>query len=275
MHKGRRWVFHRREVDVARRLAPRTLDLQPGKAAVNGLINRRGRIDRLAVGPHPFVPAFTEQPIGLLDQCFALGPHFGRLRCQDVGHRSRLAELLVQSLAVTSGEGRRVVLRRHPGIHDSDNADRRGGRRLLERRPAAVLFVAAGASLTGIFQQPLSDTFPDSLGAGQPDGIGCLDLDGAAAAVTGNAQHMLPDVAEPLLLDRAAGWSCVGDSVSKDGLPVVRRHLVGRTDGTRRAGLPADGGGQLCHLFGRRHAPAGGSVGHSRIEHNKNIRVES
>jgi hypothetical protein len=55
MHKCRRRVFHRGEVEVARRLAPRALDIPPGKAAVNGLI--RDRIYWLAVGPRPFVPA--------------------------------------------------------------------------------------------------------------------------------------------------------------------------------------------------------------------------
>src|SRR5471030_191492 len=128
------------------------------------------------------------------------------------------------------------------------DADRRGRRRLLERRPTSVLFVATGALLTGVVQQLLSDNLPDSLGAGQPDGIDFLDLDGAAASVTGNAQHVLLDVAEPLLLDRAPGWSRVGDSVVQDGFPVFRRHLVVRPDGTRRKGLPSEGvGGQLCH----------------------------
>jgi hypothetical protein len=31
VHEGGRWVLHRRQVDVVRRLAPRALDLQPGK----------------------------------------------------------------------------------------------------------------------------------------------------------------------------------------------------------------------------------------------------
>jgi hypothetical protein len=101
--------------------------------------------------------------------------------------------------------------------------------------------------------QALSDILPDSVCAGQPDGIGFLDLDGAAATATFNAQHVPLDFAEPLLLDRAAGWSCGGDSVVGDGLPVFRRHLVGWTDGTRRAGRSVAGGGQLFHLFGRRH----------------------
>ena len=45
-------------------------------------------------------------------------------------------------------------------------------RRLLERGPAAVLFVAAGPLPAGVVQQPLADVFPEGLGAGPPAGIG-------------------------------------------------------------------------------------------------------
>src|SRR5260221_14554405 len=41
VHEGGRRMFHRREIDVARRLAPCALDLQPGKPAVDSLIDRR------------------------------------------------------------------------------------------------------------------------------------------------------------------------------------------------------------------------------------------
>jgi hypothetical protein len=37
VHEGRRWMFHGCEVDVAWRLATRALNLQPEKAAVDGL----------------------------------------------------------------------------------------------------------------------------------------------------------------------------------------------------------------------------------------------
>ena len=57
---------------------------------------------------------FAKQPVGLLQHRLGLGPHLGRLRGEDVGHRTRLAELLVQSLAVAAGKGRRVMLRGHP-----------------------------------------------------------------------------------------------------------------------------------------------------------------
>jgi hypothetical protein len=115
-------VLHGGEIDVARRLAAGALDLQPRKTAVDRLIDGRRRIDRLAVGPHPLVPAFAEQPVGLLHHRLGLGPHLGRLRREDVGHRTRLAQLLVQGLAVASGEGRGVVFRRHPDILESGHA---------------------------------------------------------------------------------------------------------------------------------------------------------
>jgi hypothetical protein len=107
-------VLHGREIDVAWRLASGALDLQPRKAAVDGLVDRGRRIDRFAVRPHPFVPTLAEQPVGLLQHGRGLGSHLSRLRCEDVCHRTRLAELLAQSLAVAAGKGRRVMLRGHP-----------------------------------------------------------------------------------------------------------------------------------------------------------------
>jgi hypothetical protein len=85
----------RSEVDVARRLAPGAPDLQPWKAAINGLVDGRRRIDRLAVAPHPLVPAFAEQPICLLKHGLGLRPHLGGLRGEDVGHRPRFPKLLL------------------------------------------------------------------------------------------------------------------------------------------------------------------------------------
>jgi hypothetical protein len=83
---------------VARRLAPGALDLQPWKAAIDGLVDGGRRIDRLAVAPHSFVPALAKQLVGLLDHRFALSPHLRGLRGQDAGHRT----FLVQSLAVAA-----------------------------------------------------------------------------------------------------------------------------------------------------------------------------
>ena len=49
-------MLHRGEVDVARRLAAGAADLQPGEAAIDGLVDGRRRVDRFAVARHPLVP---------------------------------------------------------------------------------------------------------------------------------------------------------------------------------------------------------------------------
>lgn len=95
-------MFHRREVDVARRLAARAPDLEPGEASVHGLVDSGRRIERFAVAPHALVPAFAKQPVSLLDHRIALGPHLRRLGSQHVGHRACLAELFCQSLAIAA-----------------------------------------------------------------------------------------------------------------------------------------------------------------------------
>jgi hypothetical protein len=41
-------------------------------------------------------------------------------------------------------------------------------RRILERRPAAVLFAAAGPDLAGVVEQPLRAVFPDRIWTVQP-----------------------------------------------------------------------------------------------------------
>jgi hypothetical protein len=93
-----------------------------------------------------------------------VGPHLGRLRGQDPGHCTRLAELFSWGLAVASGKGRGMMFRRHPGILESRRERARS--QLHERRPAAVLFVAAGPLLAGVIEQPLSDVLPGRLRPG-------------------------------------------------------------------------------------------------------------
>jgi hypothetical protein len=138
--------------------------------------------------------------------------------------------------------------------------------------------MAPGPLRAGVVEHALTDILPDRVRTVEPGGVRRLDLNGPCAAAADNPQNMLRNLAQPRP-DTCCAWARrtrVGDSVVQDGLPVFRRHLVGRTDGTRRAGLPADGSRrQFFHLFGCRHAPAGGSVGHTRLEHNKNKRVES
>src|ERR1700733_15860589 len=53
MHEGRRRMLHRCQIDVARRLASRALNLQPGEAAVDSLVDGGRWVDWLAVTPHP------------------------------------------------------------------------------------------------------------------------------------------------------------------------------------------------------------------------------
>jgi hypothetical protein len=51
-----------------------------------------------------------------------------------------------------------------------------GAATLLERRPAAPIFVTAGSLLPGVIQEPLAHVFPDGLRSGQPVSIGLLNL---------------------------------------------------------------------------------------------------
>jgi hypothetical protein len=69
--------------------------------------------------------------------------------------------------------------------------------------------MAAGPLLAGIVQQPLPDVLPDRLGSGQPDGIGLLDLDGAAAAPARDPQQVSLYLGQPLRPDRRTGRSAV------------------------------------------------------------------
>jgi len=51
--------------------------------------------------------------------------------------------------------------------------------------------VAAGPLLAGVVEQPLADVPPDRLGAGEPEGVSLLDLDGPPAAAAADPQHVL------------------------------------------------------------------------------------
>ena len=91
------------------------------------------------------------------------------------------------------------MFRRHPGIQDSDNGPAR--RRLLERGPATVLFVATGALLTGVVEQTLTYVLPDGIFPVQSCGVGLLDFDGAATAAAGDPQQVSLNVGQPLRPD--------------------------------------------------------------------------
>lgn len=72
-----------------------------------------------------------------------------------------------------------------------------------------------------------------------------------------------------------AGTDRFGARVLKERLPVFRRQSFIRSQSAHGWGLSADGSGHLLHLPGCRHAPARGAVGHDRLEHIKNNKVES
>ena len=48
VHEGGRRVLHRSEVDVARRLAARAPDLQPGVSSIHGLVDSAREVDSSA-----------------------------------------------------------------------------------------------------------------------------------------------------------------------------------------------------------------------------------
>jgi hypothetical protein len=69
-------------------------------ATVERLVDRRRRIDRLAVRPHTLVPAFGPQLVRLAEQRFALCPEFVRLPSEYCRHGASFAELLLQRIAI-------------------------------------------------------------------------------------------------------------------------------------------------------------------------------
>jgi len=97
-------MAQRVQVDVTLGPAARALDLELRLTSVHGLIDRRRRIDGPAVGPHPLVPRLAQQLVRRPDQPLPLGPRLRRLRSQDRRHGAGAAELLLQRLAVATGE---------------------------------------------------------------------------------------------------------------------------------------------------------------------------
>ena len=75
----------------------------------------------------------------------------------------------------------------------------RSGLRRLERRPAPVFFIPAGALLAGVVEQPLRDVLPDRVAAIQSDCIGGLDFHGPLTAAAGDAQYVALNFRETLL----------------------------------------------------------------------------
>ena len=129
------------------------------------------------------------------------------------------------------------------------------------RRPAAVFFVPAGALLACVVQEPPRDSFPDGVAAEEADSIHGLDFHGPLAAPAGDAQHVVLDFRQ-LSLSHPNAVS--GARVLEQRLPIFgRKCFVWSRRWDRRP--PGGLGGQFFYLFGCWHAPARGSIGHSRI----------
>jgi hypothetical protein len=101
------------QVDATRRPAARTLDLQPGVAAIDGLVDRGRRVDRPPVGPHPFIPALAGEIVRLADQRLAGGALLERALGRNARHGARLGQLFGERLAVAARQRRGVTFRRH------------------------------------------------------------------------------------------------------------------------------------------------------------------
>jgi hypothetical protein len=142
-----------------------------------------------------------------LDQRLALGPHLGRLRGKDFGHRTRLAELLRQSLAVATRQGCGVIFRSHPAIRARRN--RIGSPDSLEVDQAAV---------------------DEQFGAGGVGGIGgevegcCCDFGSGASAAERNAG--LGPLDKSVLLGRREP-SRIGVMIGPGLMVLTRRDSVG------------------------------------------------
>ena len=249
-------VAQRGHVDVAGGFAAGAFDLEPAIAAVDRLVDRRRRVDRFAIRPHAFIPAFAQQLVRRSDQRLPLGSRLRRLRGQDRGHGTGAAELFGEGLAVAPREGCRVVLRRHR-------------RRLIELRPAAVFLVAPGPVGAGVVQQALAYVSPDRVLTVQADGVDFLNLDGPAAAPAADPQQVFGNLAERLQASGRArpGAATVGTGILQERAPVFRRQVIAGSQSRRHRCVPADGGSRdhPFHLYPGRHAPSGGAVGHALV----------
>ncbi len=105
---------------------------------------------------------------------------------------------------------------------------------MLERRPAPVFFVPAGALLAGVVEQPLRDVLPDRVAAIQADRIGSLDFHGPLAAAAGDAQHVALNFGKTSL-PHLGCRSRRRDGSLSTAFPVFRREARVRSRGGRVA----------------------------------------
>jgi hypothetical protein len=90
------------EVNVAFGLAPGALDFQPGKAAMMACSMVGDGSIGPAVAPHFLVPALAGQVVRFADQGLPDTPLLLGLLGEDLRHRARLHQLLLQRLAVAA-----------------------------------------------------------------------------------------------------------------------------------------------------------------------------
>lgn len=154
-----------------------------------------------------------------------------------------------------------MILRGHLDIQAQRDriGDQRGLWR-LERWPAPVFFISAGALLAGIVEQPLRDVLPDRVVAIQSDCIGSLDFYGSLAAATGDAEHVALNFRKTSLSQLGPGRA--GARIFEYQFPIFgrERRIRSHSCGSRPSGGFS---GKFFHLLRGRHAPARGSVGHS------------
>ena len=140
-------------------------------------------------------------------------------------------------------------------------ADRAARRRLLERRPAAVFFVAAGPDLTGITQQPLTYVLSDGVRTKEPDCAHRLDFNGPLAATARNPKHVALYLGQPPL----AGLGAVGGSsrVGKHRLPIFGRERLQRVSRRLSRHTRRFPGGSACQLL---HLASGSAYANLRVD---------
>ena len=257
-------MLHRREVDVARRLAPRALDLQPGKAAVDGLVDGRRRIDRLAVRTTSARSSFRKaacRPAGSALRPWPASRPTARPGCWPSHAPCRAPSSEPCGRRRTGAWGDISGPSGHPGVKRSD---RRSGAdygvsNVGQHPSSSCLPVRCWQVLSS---SRCATSFQTALRPYNADCIGGLDFHGPLAAAAADAQDMALDFRKTSLPHLGPGRA--GARVVQDRFPVFGRQgrIRSRSGGARSAGGFS---GQFFHLLWGRHAPARGSVGHAEI----------
>ena len=141
--------------------------------------------------------------------------------------------------------------------------------RLLERRPAPVFFMPAGALLAGVVEQPLRDVLPDRVAAVQADRVGGLDFHGALAAAAGDAQHVTLNLRKRSLPH--LGVVCAGARVLEHRFPIFRGERGVRSR-SGAAGLRAASAASFSICLGVGMRQLAGRSDILELEHSKNKR---